>query len=287
MMRYKPLRLSPETVFYGSKTILVRYHGMANELQETPASLQAFNQASKTIYLKYYGLLEKRRWSMDEDIAWDQITSQPEDQDLLEMLYTASLIETYTFTTTPNFLRRYRHLPWIIALQMARGYEECKHGNALWRYLEGQGFPVNEQEISEIQEVDDSFESMDLFARNVLSWLSEIETTVFYRKASEQISDPVGKHLLALISQDERVHGSFLYETILAQIQADGPQRLAQLQQLLADYQNPEQESHYGAAVGAENFGRIRAWANTVGANQEISDFVSQRVRQLMQAVQS
>lgn len=262
-------------------------NGMNNELSQSPAALQAFNQASKRIYLKYYGLLEKRRWAIDQDIHWDQIESHAEDRELLDMLYLASLIESYTFTTTPHFLRRYRHLPWIIALQMARGYEECKHGNALWRYLEGQGFPVDEQDISAIQEVPDSFEEIDLFARNVLSWLSEVETTVFYHRASEQLKDPVGKSLLALISQDERVHGSFLYETILAQIQAEGPARQADLQQILSDYQNPDKESHYGAAVGAENFARIRNWATQEGLNQMVAEFVGQRVRQLMQAGQS
>ncbi len=260
---------------------------MANDISETPEALQTFNQASKVIYMKYYGLLEKRRWAIDQDIDWDQIEDHPQDQPLLEMLYIASLIETYTFTTTPNFLRRYRHLPWIIALQMARGYEECKHGNALWRYLEAKDFPVDEAQISAIQEVPDSFEGMDLFARNVLSWLSEVETTVFYRKVSERLLDPVGKSLLALISQDERVHGSFLYETILAQIQSDGAERLAQLQEILIDYQNPNKESHYGAAVGAESFAQIREWANQAGVNDEVSEFVAQRTRQLMQAVQA
>ena len=177
--------------------------------------------ASKAIYLKYYGLLEKRRWAIDEDIDWSAIQKHAFDQPLLDMLYTASLIESYTFTTTPNFMQRHKDLPWIMALQMARGYEECKHGNSLWRYLEALDYPLDETRITAIQDVPDSFETMSLFERNVYSWLSEIETTVFYRKVSESLQDPVGKRLLALISSDERVHGSFLWETIIAQIQIE------------------------------------------------------------------
>lgn len=245
-----------------------------------------FNAGSKAIYLKYYGLLEKRRWSIDEDVAWQDSEQHAADAPLQEMLYIASLIESYTFTTTPNFLHRHKDLPWIMALQMARGYEECKHGNALWRYLEGLGYPVNDSQISAIQEVPDAFESMDLFARNVFSWLSEVETTVFYAKVSERLHDPVGKQLLALISQDERVHGSFLFDTLKLQLQQD-PSRAQQLLGHLQTYQDPSKESHYGAAVGAETFGQVREWANQVGVDTEVGKFVEQRLQVLLQAAEA
>lgn len=241
-----------------------------------------FNQGSKAIYLKYYGLLEKRRWSIDEAIQWQSIKPEPEDQTLHDMLYSASLIETYTFTTTPLFLQKYIDLPWIIALQMARGYEECKHGNALWRYLECQQYPCVDSQISEIQKVPDPFSSMSLFERNVYSWLSEIETTVYYRKVSEQLYNPEGKKLLALISQDERVHGAFLYETILLDLKLN-PILFETLQKILHDYQDPNKESHYGIAIGSENFQKIRAWAGQHGLNEEVGAFVSQRVGNLAQ----
>ncbi|HEY9843530.1 MAG: hypothetical protein ACAI44_32875 [Candidatus Sericytochromatia bacterium] len=241
----------------------------------------SFSQGSKEIYLKYYGLLEKRRWSIDEDIDWEGIEKRPQDRDLQEMLYIASLIETYTFTTTPNFLRRHRDLPWVLALQMARGYEECKHGNALWRYLEAQGFPVDEARISAIQDVPDSFETMTLFERNVYSWLSEIETTVFYRKVSEALSEPTGRRLLGLISVDERVHGSFLWDTILLQIQLD-PALIQTFAAILQAYQDPSKESHYGAAVGEAIFKEVRQWAHGVGVDQEVAEFVGQKVKGLM-----
>lgn len=238
--------------------------------------------ASKAIYLKYYGLLEKRRWAIDQDIDWPAIQKHAEDQALLEMLYIASLIESYTFTTTPNFMQRHKDLPWIMALQMARGYEECKHGNALWRYLEAQNYPLDEARITAIQDVPDSFESMSLFERNVYSWLSEIETTVFYRKVSEQMQDPVGKRLLALISADERVHGSFLWDTLLAQIQID-PGLSQSFMRILQEYQNPDKESHYGAAVGEAIFKEVRQWANSVGVDQEVAEFIGAKVQHLSQ----
>lgn len=239
-----------------------------------------FNQGSKSIYLKFYGMLEKRRWSIDEDIDWAGIQSYSQDQDFQDMLYLASLIESYTFTTTPHFLRRHRDKPWIISLQMARGYEECKHGNALWRYLEALGYPCDDQRISAIQEVPDPYEEMSLFERNVSAWLSEIETTVYYRKVSEQLQDPVGQKLLSLISQDERVHGAFLYETLLLELQL-WPERFARLQEMLQAYQDPSKESHYGVAVGQEAFAQIRAWANQHGLNEEVGQFIRQRVSSL------
>lgn len=243
----------------------------------------SFAQGSKNIYLKYYGLLEKRRWSIDEDLAWSQVEQHAADRPLLEMLYIASLIESYTFTTTPNFLRRHRDLPWIIALQMARGYEECKHGNALWRYLEAQGFPVEEERITAIQDVPDNFEGMSLFERNLYSWLSEIETTVFYRKVSEALVDPVGKRLLALISADERVHGSFLWDTLLLQMQLE-PGLTQRFGEILQAYQDPGEESHYGAAVGEAIFRQVREWANQVGVADEVAAFVGSKVAALQKA---
>lgn len=241
---------------------------------------QTFNQGTKKIYQKYYGLLEKRRWSIDEDIPWDSSEQAEGDRRLQDMLYIASLIESYTFTTTPNFLRQHRDKPWIIALQMARGYEECKHGNALWRYLENLGYPTNEEQISSIQEVDDPYVDMDLFERNVYAWLSEIETTVFYRKVSEQLHDPVGKKLLALISQDERVHGAFLFDTIALELQLY-PERQADLMRILEDYQKPGKESHYGVAVGAEAFAEVRQWATEQGVDDEVAQFVQDRLGKL------
>lgn len=237
----------------------------------------SFAQGSKEIFQKYYGLLEKRRWSIDEDVDWNGIEKYGADAELLEMLYIASLIESYTFTTTPNFLRQHRDKPWIIALQMARGYEECKHGNALWRYLEGQGFPVDESRISAIQDVPDNYQQMGLFERNVYAWLSEIETTVFYRKVSERLEDPVGKHLLGLIAVDERVHGSFLYDTIKLQLRLE-PGLMRELGAILQAYADPSKESHYGAAVGEAIFSQVRAWANSTGVNSEVNDFVSQKI---------
>ena len=243
-----------------------------------------FNQGSKAIYLKYYGLLEKRRWSMDEALNWSQITVKTEDKELLEMFYVASLIETYTFTTTPNFLKQHKDKPWIIALQIARGYEECKHGNALWRYLEAQEYPCNDTKISEIQDVPDPYTEMSLFERNVYAWLSEVETTIFYRKISEQLIEPEGKKLLALISQDERVHGAFLYDTILLELKLQ-PNLFADLQGFLQAYQDPNKESHYGVAVGSETFQKIRAWASQQGLNEEVGGFIQQKVNNLAKEI--
>lgn len=243
--------------------------------------MQRFQMGTKEIYLKYYGLMERRRWSIDTDLAWNEITRQAADQPLQQMLYIAALIESYTFTTTPLFLRRHRDLPWIMALQMARGYEECKHGNALWRYLEGLGYPVREQDLSEIQEVPDKFENMSLFARNVYSWLSEIETTVFYRKVSEQLRDPVGRTLLSLISADERVHGAYLLDTLRLELELN-PALLPEFQRILQEYQDPGSESHYGAAVGEAAFGALRDWANQQGVAQEVAEFVGSKVSALL-----
>lgn len=243
--------------------------------------IERFQAGTKEIYLKYYGLMERRRWCIDTDLAWNEITLHAADQPLQDMLYIASLIESYTFTTTPLFLRRYHHLPWIISLQMARGYEECKHSNALWRYLEGLGYPVSEQDLTHIQEVPDKFETMSLFARNVYSWLSEIETTVFYRKVSEQLRDPVGKTLLSLISADERVHGAFLLDTLRLELTLN-PTLVSDFQRILQDYQNPHSESHYGAVVGEATFGELRNWANQQGVAQEVAAFVHTKVNTLL-----
>jgi len=243
--------------------------------------IKAFQAGSKDIYLKYYGLMEKRRWAIDSDLNWAEMQTEKADRPLQEMLYIASLIESYTFTTTPLFLQRHKDLPWIISLQMARGYEECKHGNALWRYLENLGYPVLETDLIEIQQVPDKFEGMTLFERNLYSWLSEIETTVFYRKVSEQLADPLGKNLLSLISADERVHGSFLLETIKLELGLN-PGLVQNLQQILVDYQNPEKESHYGSAVGEATFREVRQWANQNGVTEEVGEHVKQKIATLL-----
>ncbi|MGV3523314.1 MAG: hypothetical protein ACO1RX_03780 [Candidatus Sericytochromatia bacterium] len=249
-----------------------------------PTLTRDFENGTRAIYQKYYGLLEKRRWSIDEDIDWNAIERHTADAPLQNLLYIASLIESFTFTTTPNFLRKHRDKPWIIALQMARGYEECKHGNALWRYLEGLGYPVDSRRISAIQETPDPSEDLDLFSRNVYAWLSEVETTVFYHKASQTLTDPVGKQLLALITQDERVHGAFLFDTFKLQLQLE-PQLLERYQQILQAYQDPSQESHYGAAVGEALFAQVRDWAGAHGVAEEVGAFVQQRTGILLQAL--
>lgn len=239
----------------------------------------AFETGSYHIWRKYYGLLEKRRWSIDEDIAWQQITPTPVPLAFQELLYTATLIESFTFTTTPHFLLKHADKPWIIALQMARGYEECKHSHALWRYLEGVGYPVAAAQLSAIQQEPDNSENMSLFERNVYAWVSEIETMYFYQSLSEHIPEPIGQKLLAMISQDESVHGAFLFDTIKLELSLD-PDRIHTLHRIMAEYQNSATESHYGAVVG-DRFQQARQWAEQVGASAQIGKHLAQKLASL------
>lgn len=242
----------------------------------------AFEAESYQIFRKYYGLLEKRRWSIDDVIPWEHINPAAVPLELQQLLYTSSLIESFTFTTTPNFLRKHSDKPWIISLQMARGYEECKHSNALWRYLECLGFPVDSTQLTALQQVPDSSDRLSLFERNTYAWLSEVETLYFYQALSNHVGEPVGQKLLALISQDESVHGAFLFDTMKLELSLD-PGNIHMLHHIVTEYQNPSKESHYGAVIG-ESFQQARLWAEQVGASVQIARHISQKLALLMNA---
>jgi hypothetical protein len=64
------------------------------------------------------------------------------------------------------------------------------------------------------------------------------------------------------------------------QIQLD-PALMQTFGAILQAYQDPNKESHYGAAVGEAVFRQLRHWAKAAGVEQEVAEFVGSKVTSL------
>lgn len=159
---------------------------------------------------------KKRRWSLREDIPWDQVnpTLNPALGDVLETFCTVELyLPDYIEKAWP-LLRRSRGREWFHANW---GYEEAKHSMAMGDWLIASGQRTEEQ-LREVETLVGEYEwnlPHDSPIGMVLYGMTqELATFLHYRNLNrcldnEPVGDPALSKLLRLICVDERAHHDF------------------------------------------------------------------------------
>ena len=242
------------------------------------------------LYVKFHALGEKRRWNLEKDVAWDEIDAGKANRDLVELIKIASLVESFSYQNCARFFQAHKDLPWLVGWKVMNCYEENKHHYSLLRYARAIGATITDAEISAIQRgyqesedlKDSQWAGADLLEELILAWISEVETSVWYRLAADRIGETVGNKLFMLISQDESFHAAYYNEVVERLILEDPARRFDQVHQVVRQYQEDQaagKDEHYGVVIGRETFSKVRDKMVEYGAAEQIKTAVTSKLK--------
>jgi acyl-[acyl-carrier-protein] desaturase len=199
----------------------------------------------KCFYRDFFNRAErKRRWSLDDDIPWDQVNRHmdPAIGDVVESFCAVELyLPDYIAKALP-MIRKNKGWTWFHANW---GYEESKHSMALGDWLLKSGMRSEEQMTdmeNRVFEHDwnlphDSAQGMLIYAM-----VQELATFLHYRNLKSKvdvIGDPALSKLLQLIAVDERAHHAFYKRAVQFFLEVDRPSTLEGLCRVLHGFAMP------------------------------------------------
>lgn len=199
----------------------------------------------RRLYRDYFDRAErKRRWSLREDIPWDQVNRamDPAVADVVESfcaveLYLPDYIGKALPLTRGNAGWAWFHANW--------GYEESKHSLALGDWLLHSGLRSEEQMSDLEQEVfqhEWELPHDNACGMLIYAMVQELATWIHYRNLRERVDetgDPALSKLLSLIAVDERAHHSFYRSAVRIFLDLDRQGTLEQLRRVLHGFAMP------------------------------------------------
>lgn len=234
------------------------------------------------IYEDYATISELHRWSLEHDIAWEEIDreaalSQPE---ILDQLRESALIEALHPISTNRLLG----LLWddldatsILSVELFEGF---RHFRALERYLQAVGHqpPITAEEVVEARRKAMAVEE-DLTAELVNFIFSEHFAAYYFVRLSQGAADPVLRSLALHIARDEFRHTQISYELLRQRIDQD-QESAERVLAAAAEFR------HYGQALGdvpvfqRNDLQAIRAFMKKVEAltGTRLVDYLKERI---------
>lgn len=213
-----------------------RLHNESSELET------AFWQ----LYREFFDKAEKkRRWSIREDIPWDECNSKldPAVADVVESFCAVELyLPDYTSKILP-VVRPSRGRTWFYANW---GYEESKHSVALGDWLVRSGMRSEEQMTDmehnlyqrEWNLPQDSHLGMLIYAM-----VQELATWLNYRNLRQRViergGDPALVKLLMYVSVDEKAHYGFFRDCVQLYLKHDPQGTLEQMRRVMNAFNMP------------------------------------------------
>jgi acyl-[acyl-carrier-protein] desaturase len=215
---------------------------MASSLRpEDPAVRAGFYK----LYRDFFNRAEKkRRWSIADDIPWDQVNRgiDPAVADVIESFCAVEMyLPDYVAKSLPmirtNMGWAWFHVNW--------GYEESKHSLAMRDWLLLSGARTDEQ-MADIESTVFAHE-WNLPHDNpagmlVYAMVQELATWIHYRNLRHHVDrhgDPALSKLLGLIAVDERAHHSFYLRLVKMFLELDRPGTLEQLRRVILTFAMP------------------------------------------------
>jgi acyl-[acyl-carrier-protein] desaturase len=216
---------------------------MATPWQADPPAVAA---GLYRLYRDFFTRAEiKRRWSLQEDIPWDQCNRSldPAVADVVESFCAVELfLPDYLGKIFPA-IRNIRGWVWFAANW---GYEESKHSLALADWLLRSGHRTDEQMADLVGMV--SQHEWDLpvdspVGMRIYSMVQERATALHYRnlrrRAQERGGDPALERLLMLVAVDEQAHYDFFLKCVLLSLEHDREGTLEQLRRVMNRFAMP------------------------------------------------
>ncbi len=176
------------------------------------------------LYGDYLSTAELQRWTLDLDIAWDEVDPALalRQTDLLDRVRDSALIESFF----PIFTCRAMDLLWndvgataVFSIQL---YESYKHFHVFNQYLHRVDYrPIPDDEIVAIRQRNQDLrydEGTDLLTRYMMS---EHFAAFSFLKEAKQAREPVLRQILTLVGRDELRHAQFACDLLAERIQRD------------------------------------------------------------------
>lgn len=158
------------------------------------------------LYPELFTSLEKARWSMADDIPWDQFDASRLSEEQALTIKMNAITEWSALPATEMFLRDNTDDSDFSAFMSIWFYEEQKHSLVLMEYLRRfrpELCPTEE----ELHAVRFPFDPAPRLETLMLHFCGEVRLTQWYRRASEWHDEPVIKHIYDTLSRDEARHG--------------------------------------------------------------------------------
>ena len=199
-----------------------------------------------TLYRDFFDKAErKRRWSVRDDIPWDQCNSKlsPEIANVVESFTAVELyLPDYTSKILP-LVRSSRGRAWFYANW---GYEESKHSLALADWLQRSGSRSDEQMYDlerMVFEREWNLPHDNRLAMLVYAMTQELATWLSYRnlrlRLDEHGGDPALSRLLTFLAVDEKAHYDFFLQCVEVYLKHDRAATLAQMRRVMNDFAMP------------------------------------------------
>lgn len=158
------------------------------------------------LYPDLFKSLEKARWSMVDDVPWDDFHADRLTDEQALTIKMNAITEWSALPATEMFLRDNRHDSDFSAFMSIWFYEEQKHALVLIEYL-NRFRPELVPTKEELHAVRFEFDPAPPLETLMLHFCGEVRLTQWYRRASEWHTEPVIKRIYDLISRDEARHG--------------------------------------------------------------------------------
>ena len=176
------------------------------------------------IYADYLSTAEMQRWTLDTDIAWDDIDPRLalQQPDVLKRVRDSALIESFF----PIFTCRAMDRLWddvaataVFSIQL---YESYKHFHVFNQYLHRVGYdPIDDGEIAAIRRRNLGLQYEDGTRLLTHYMMSEHFAAFHFMKDAKLAREPVLRRILTLVGRDELRHTQFAYDLLALRIQRD------------------------------------------------------------------
>lgn len=158
------------------------------------------------LYPELFASLEKARWNMAEDIAWDSFNPALLSDEQAQTIKMNAITEWSALPATEMFLRDNQDDSDFSAFMSVWFYEEQKHALVLIEYLR-RFRPDLVPTEEELHAVRFEFDPAPPLETLMLHFCGEVRLTQWYRRASEWHTEPVIKQIYDTLSRDEARHG--------------------------------------------------------------------------------
>jgi acyl-[acyl-carrier-protein] desaturase len=198
------------------------------------------------LYRAYFDRAEKkRRWSVRDDIPWDQCNPHldPAIADVVQTFCSAELFLPDYLSKLMPLVRSVHGRAWFLANW---GYEESKHSLALgdWLLLSGQRSEEQmadlEHEVSRLQWNVPYDSGLGMVCYTVFE---ELATSLHYKNLRGLIArrggDPALDRILYHLSADERAHYDFFRRLVELYLGQDRPTVLEELRHIVNTFRMP------------------------------------------------
>lgn len=172
----------------------------------------------KMLYDEGFEWLEPQRWSLLEDIPWDDIQKDMLTQKDLDCLVVNALAEFTALDATIMFLRDFHEDIDFSCFMSVWFYEEMKHHYVLKKYLRAYGVEIPQPKLAALH---GELPPGGMINTLTMHMLGEIKLHNWYVAAHKFYNEPVLKKIFKLIGADELRHGQMYFRYLERKIAED------------------------------------------------------------------